>query len=231
MVEASIPSFWQASAPVFTGGGVGQLEGEYDVAVIGGGFTGLSAARALARSGAGVALLEGRTVCSGASGRNGGQCNAGTAHDFGELTAAHGVDQARAWYRSFCDAVDTVERVVAEEQIACNFVRCGRAKLAAKPKHFAKLEKSYALLMREVDHEVSLVPPEEINTEIGSREFYGALVQHSSARFDIGTFGVGLANAAVQAGVRIWENAPVIELIPGDSNWQVTTPRGRFTPR
>jgi monoamine oxidase len=77
-MNASPLSYWLASAPAFTGGAQGAVEGTADVAIIGGGFTGLSAALALARRGANVVLLEAGRVVGEASGRNGGQCNNGT---------------------------------------------------------------------------------------------------------------------------------------------------------
>jgi len=223
------PSFWQASAPAFTGGQAGPVEGVYDVAIIGGGFTGLSAALTLARSGARVALLEAGGVIGEASGRNGGQCNAGTAHDFGALAAAHGMDKARRWYLAHCDAVSTVERLTREEDIDCDFIRCGRAKLAAKPEHFAKLEAAYRLLAAEVDHNVMLIAPENIGREIRASEFHGALVQQTSAQLHPARFGIGLAHAAARAGADIWEQAAVTGLARADKQFRVTTPRGTLT--
>ncbi|MEP7221768.1 MAG: FAD-binding oxidoreductase [Novosphingobium sp.] len=228
MTAPLTPSYWQASTPSFAGGCTGPVEGVVDVAVIGGGFTGLSAALALARSGAKVAVLEAAQVIGAASGRNGGQCNSGTAHDFGALASGYGIDRARKWYLAHCDAVDTVERIAQEEGIDCSFQRCGRAKLAAKPEHFAKLEAAHALLIKEVDPNVSLVPPERIGDEIGSAEFHGALVQHTSAQLHVGRYGVGLADAAVRAGAMVWENAPVIGLDRKGTGWAVQTPRGRL---
>lgn len=230
-MSGALPSYWQASAPPFTGGAHGAAEGHYDVAIVGGGLTGLSAARAVARQGATVAVLEADRVCSQASGRNGGQCNAGTAHDFGALASSFGIDRARGWYLAHCDAVDTVERIAREEQIDCAFARVGRAKLAAKPKHFAKLEAAHALLLAEVDPNVSLVPPEAIRSEIGSDKFYGALVQHTSAQLHVGRFGIGLADAAVRAGVSIWERAPVTTLARAPGGWKLSTPRGTLHAR
>lgn len=230
-VAAPAPSYWQASAPDFDAGRAGAVGGAFDVAVVGGGFTGLSAALALARSGASVALLEAGRVIGAASGRNGGQCNAGTAHDFGALASSFGLDRARAWYRAHCDAVDTVERIAADENIACNFTRCGRAKLAAKPEHYAKLEAAHALLAKEVDPHVELVPPDRIGDEIGSREFHGALIQKTSAQIHPGRFGVGLAYAAARAGAAIWENTPVTGLLNGGGGWAVDTPRGTVAAR
>ncbi len=227
MAPAPAPSYWQVSASPFAGGRNEAVAGDFDVAIIGAGFTGLSAARTLAQSGASVAVLEASQVLAEASGRNGGQCNAGTAHDFGALAASFGIDKARHWYLAHCDAVDTVERIAAEEGIDCAFTRCGRAKLAAKPKHFAKLEAAHALLSREVDPSVTLVPPERIREEIGAaHEFHGALIQHTSAQLHVGRFGIGLADATARAGAAVWEKAAVTGLDRSGGPWQVTTPRG-----
>ncbi|WP_067734225.1 NAD(P)/FAD-dependent oxidoreductase [Novosphingobium naphthalenivorans] len=225
-MPAPAPSYWQASVPPFQGGTGGPVEGEFDVAVIGAGFTGLSAARSLAKAGASVAVLEAGKVIGAASGRNGGQCNAGTAHDFSALSASLGLDKARALYLAHCDAVDTVERIVREEEVDCAFTRCGRAKLAAKPQHFDKLAAAYEVLVREVDPNVSLVPPERIGEEVGSAEFHGALVQRTSGQLHVGRFGLGLAGAASRASAAIWEDAAVGGLARQGDAWQVRTARG-----
>jgi len=222
-------SLWQATAPGFASGMTGPVEGRYDVAIIGGGFTGLSAALALAKGGAKVALLEAGAVIGAASGRNGGQCNAGTAHDFGALASAHGVDKARCWYLAHCDAVDTVERLAREEGIDCDFVRAGRAKLAAKPEHFTKIEAAYNLLRAEVDPNVSLVGAEGLASEIRADGFYGALIQHTSAQLHVGRFGVGLAHGAARAGAHIWEQAAVTGITREGALHRLETPRGALT--
>lgn len=218
--------YWLASAPPFTGGVEGAVEGKFDVAIVGGGFTGLSAAIALAARGASVAVLEAGHVGNEASGRNGGQCNAGTAHDYGALSASIGRDRAAAFYKAHVDAVDTVERLLADESIDCAFNRCGRLKLAAKPSHYAKLVKSYESLV-EVDPHVALIPPERIGDEVGSDQFHGGLVQRTSAQVHPGRLVMGLAEAAVRKAARVHENALVTGLTrPSGRHWSVETPRG-----
>lgn len=222
-------SLWQATAPGFASGMTGPVEGQYDVAIIGGGFTGLSAALALAKGGARVALLEAGAVIGAASGRNGGQCNAGTAHDFGALAAAHGMDRARRWYLAHCDAVDTVERLAREEGIDCDFRRAGRAKLAAKPQHFTKIEAAYRLLSSEVDPHVSLVDADGLAQEIRADGFHGALIQHTSAQLHVGRFGVGLAHASARAGAHVWEQAAVTGINREGAQYRIETPRGALS--
>lgn len=230
MAQALSPSYWQESAPPFTGGCAGPVEGEYDVAIVGAGFTGLSAARALAAKGASVAVLESGKVIGAASGRNGGQCNAGTAQDFGALAAEHGLPLARKWYHAHRDAVRTVEHIAREEAIDCDFRYCGRAKLAAKPEHYEKMVAAHALLVAEVDPAVTLIPPEEITSEILA-DFHGALVQHTSAQLHVGRFGRGLAEAAASRGAAIWENAAVSGLVRGHGEWRLETARGTLGAR
>lgn len=227
-MPSSLPSpqsYWLASAPPFAGGPEGRLEGRVDVAIVGGGFTGLSAAIALARRGASVAVLEAGELGGEASGRNGGQCNAGTAHDYGALVASLGKERAAACYRAHVDAVDTVERLTIEEAIDCDFSRCGRLKLAAKPAHYDKFVRS-AEQLAEIDPEVSLIPPERLREEVACPAFHGGLLQRTSAQLHPGKLVRGLARAAAQRGARIFEQALVTEMARGPGGWRIATPRG-----
>ncbi|MDG1858788.1 MAG: FAD-binding oxidoreductase, partial [Emcibacteraceae bacterium] len=162
MADPKNTSYWLETAPVFTGAVGPEFLGEkFDVAVIGGGFTGLSTALELANRGAKVAVLEAGRVVGGASGRNGGQCNNGLAHDFASLASNIGREKALYFYRSYVEAVNTVERLIQEHDIDCDFRRCGRLKLAAKPEHFEKLVKSFDILRDGVDENVELISPQK----------------------------------------------------------------------
>ena len=224
--------YWQDTAVPFAGAVAGPLEGVADVAVIGGGFTGLSAALALAQRGASVAVLEAGAVVGEASGRNGGHVNNGTAVDVGGLAARHGLDAARALYHAYDAAVDTVERLVREQQIQCDFHRAGKIKLAAKPEHYDKIARSFDLLHREVDPDTELVPATRIRDEVGSAQFHGGLVHRKSAQMHMGRFGSGLADAARRHGARIFEHAAVTGLAPvAGAGHRVTTARGSITAK
>jgi len=221
-----LASYWHETAPRFTGLDPGELDARADVVVVGGGFTGLSAALALAQGGAKVVLLEAGQVVGEASGRNGGQCNNGVPHDFGALSARVGLPRARALYHAYDHAVDCVERIVRAEGIDCDFVRHGKIKLAAQPHHFDRLARAHDLLYGEVDQDISLVRPEAMRSEIGSDRFHGGLVMHKSAQMHMGRFGVGLANAAVRHGARIFEQSPMTGLTRTGSGFRVKTMRG-----
>ena len=194
-----LESYWLDTAPAFTSGAQGPVAGRADVVVVGAGFTGLSAALALAKRGASVVVLEAGRVVGEASGRNGGHCNNGLAHDFGTLAARIGLEQAREFYKAYVASVDTVESVIKQENIACDFARVGRLKLAVKPDHYDKLARACDLLRAEVDPHVEMVRADDIRTEVGSDQFYGGLLQKTSAQMHMGKFGVGLAHAAARA--------------------------------
>ena len=221
--------YWLDTAPAFTGGAQGPPDGSCDVAVIGAGFTGLSAALALARQGAQVAVLDSGPVVGAASGRNGGHCNNGLSQDVRVLAAKLGLERTRQLYHVYDAAVDTVERLVAEHRIDCGFRRSGKLRLAAKPGHYAQLAKTHEVLARDIDPETELIPAAELGREIGSPRFHGALLHTRSALLHVGRFGVGLAAAAAGAGARIFEHAEVTGLKPlAGGRHQVTTARGEL---
>ncbi|WP_321887274.1 MULTISPECIES: NAD(P)/FAD-dependent oxidoreductase [Paraburkholderia] len=200
-----------------------------DVVVVGGGITGTTAALALAKKGASVVVCEAGTVGQAASGRNGGMCNNGFAQDYGTMSQLIGVERANELYRAFDAGVDTVERLVREESIDCDFARTGKLKLAAKPAHFDKLARSHALLAANVDPDTRLVTRAELRDEIGSDRYHGGLIFGKSAGMHVGRYVRGLARAAEARSAHILENNPVLSLKrePGGA-YRIGTPRGEI---
>jgi len=221
-------SYWLDSAPDFASATGGPPEGRCDVAVIGGGFTGLTAALSLARAGASVTVLEAGPVVGEASGRNGGQCNNGTLQDFAGLADTFGTARASEYYRAYNQAVDTVESLIRSEDIDCSFDRCGKLKIAAKPSHYDKLLRTCeALHSAGVDSDAQVLDRAALAGEISSDAYYGGLLQPLSAQLHVGKFAVGLAERVAAAGARIHESAPVTQLERGpEGRWRVATPRG-----
>ncbi len=185
---------------------------EVDVAVVGGGLTGLSAALQLTKLGASVALLEQHTVGWGASGRNGGMATTGLAIGFAQAVRRYGAGPATAMFLEYNRAIDTVESLVEEHGIDCAFERTGKLTLAYKPAHYEGMKKSQALLAELADHHVQLVPKADIHSEIGSGFYHGATVDPQAAGLHVARFAHGLAAAAAAHGAGIHENAAVTEL-------------------
>lgn len=220
-------SYWLDTANPFASAMAGPPEGRADVAVVGAGFTGLSAALALAKKGANVVVLEAARVANAASGRNGGMCNNGFAQDYCAMASRLGRERANMLYRAFDAGVDKVESIVSEEKIDCHFRRVGKLKLAAKPAHYDKLARSQELLAREVDPDTRMIPRSEQLEEIGSERYFGGMLFEKGAGMHMGMYGQGLAEAAARRGAMIYENNPVIELrrVEGQTH-ELRTPSG-----
>jgi len=223
-----LESYWTDSAPA-PGEATPALPAQVDVAIVGGGFTGLSAALALARRGARVAVLEaGERVAAEASGRNGGHVNNGLAVDYAEVAARVGVEQARAWYRAYDDAVDTVARVVRDEAIDCDFLRHGKLKLATRSNQMEALQRSAQRLVADgVDPEVRILSAAEVRDEVQSDRFQGGLLYPRSAQMHMGRFALGLAAAAQRQGAQIHTGTEVqrLERLKGQQH-RLHTSRG-----
>ncbi|TMV53648.1 FAD-binding oxidoreductase, partial [Thioclava sp. BHET1] len=221
-------SYWHETARPFAQGQGGPVEGRFDVAVIGGGFTGLNAARKLAKEGLSVAVLEARHVGAGGSGRNGGHLNNGIAHGYADAKAHLGAERAHALYKAYDRSIDMIEDVIAEEGIDCDFRRAGKLKLASKPSHIAGLKENFELIHREVDPDTRWIERVDLVREIGSDSFHGAMLYGKSAMMHMGRYVNGLAEAASRHGAKIWEETPVIDRRRTGSGWELTTPSGKL---
>ncbi|MBV7429412.1 MULTISPECIES: FAD-binding oxidoreductase [unclassified Acidovorax] len=224
-----LDSYWNDSLPALPGAAAPALPAQVDVAIVGGGFTGLSAALALAQRGARVVVLEaGATVAPEASGRNGGHVNNGLAVDYADVAARVGVDQARAWYHAYDDAVDTVARLVREEGIDCDFLRHGKLKLATKAYQMDALHRSAERLVADgVDTDVQVLDAAHVQAEVQSERFMGGLLYKRSAQMHMGRFAQGLAQAAQRHGAQVHTGTRVnrVERVQGQVH-RLHTDRG-----
>lgn len=224
-----LDSYWKDALPAMPASVQQDLPSQVDVAIVGGGFTGLSAARALAMRGASVVVLEaGADVAAEASGRNGGHVNNGLAVDYAAVAAKVGVDKARAWYHAYDASVDTVARIVREESIDCDFLRHGKLKLATKAYQMDALHRSVERLIADgVDTDVQVLSQEQVRAEVQSESFAGGMLYKRSAQMHMGRFAQGLAQAARKHGAQIHTHTTVqrVERVQGQVH-RLHTQRG-----
>jgi glycine/D-amino acid oxidase-like deaminating enzyme len=203
-----------------------QLPEQADVVIIGGGYTGLSAALTLAQRKANVVVLEQHAFGWSASARNGGQVLTGLKDDASTLVAKFGMQQARAMFDFSLAAIDCVEQTVHEQGIDCNFVRSGHLTLAAKPSHFQGMVEEAALLKREFQHHTYVISPAEMYNEINSPRYHGALLDPLSASVQPARYLAGLAWSAKRAGAQLFPHTPAVKITKHNQEYLIETPRG-----
>ena len=225
--------FWLDTTSIPAGDPVVPLPETVDVAVIGGGFTGLSAALALSRRGAKVAVLEAKTFGWGASSRNGGMVLTGLKKGPETLIARYGLETARRLYAASLASIDCVEQIVKAEAIACDFSRTGHLEVAVKAKHFEGFKRSAEMIAREFKHTLRVVEKKDLETEIGSGIYHGGLVDETSAGLNPARYVAGLRQAAARAGAQLHDHTRVerIERRTGDAAYRIDTSRGTLDSR
>ena len=222
---------WTDTAPPLPRGLTAPLPDSTDVAIIGGGYTGLSAARSLARRGTDVTLLERHTLGWGASGRNGGFVLPGYKPEMEELDRRLGPERAMRMFQLSLAAIRFLEDLVRDEGIACDLVRCGAVTLAAKPGHLPALEESGHFLRERLGYETHLLSREEVGQEIGSSRYFGALVDPNGYALHPAKYVRGLALAAQRAGARLLEETEVTGVHQIAGGHEVATSRGVLRAR
>lgn len=224
------PSWYAATAralpPFPTLGG----DVEADVCVVGGGYTGLSAALHLAEAGLDVVLVEAQRVGWGASGRNGGQVGSGQRREQDWLEAHYGATRAHALWDMAEEAKALVRDLVARHGIACD-LRPGiitaahkRAYVAGYHAYAEKLARDYGY------HELEALDAPGMAALVGSPGYHGGVLDRGGAHLHPLNYALGLARAAAGAGARIFERSRVGRIGEG-ARPEVTTDGGRVRPR
>ena len=119
-----------------------ELPAQVDVAIIGGGYTGLNAARVLAQSGATVAVFERESIGWGASSRNGGMTMPGLKQGMRTLFKWFGKEKGREFWQASLDAISLIDRIVIDEGLDCDWHLDGYVALAYKASHFTEMQQS-----------------------------------------------------------------------------------------
>lgn len=218
--------YWHTTVKMPDDSNLTPVPEKVDVAIIGGGYTGLSAALTLAKRNINVVVLEAETIGWGASSRNGGMTLTGLKVPMQTIIKNYGRETAKELFQYSLDSVDTVEQIIKEENIDCGFARTGQLLLANKPKHYEILKEEVDFMAQEFNHKVRLVSPSELRNEIGSDIFHGALVDDVSGGLNPAQYVTGLANAAEKAGAMLCARARVDRLRRGENRFVLETERG-----
>jgi gamma-glutamylputrescine oxidase len=190
------------------------LTGEqvFDVCILGGGISGLSAALHLAGRGMRVALLEARHLGYGGSGRSGGQSIFGYACEMSTLEKAVGAGDARRMWDVAVEGMQLQRDLIARHSIACDYT-AGHMILGLKRRHDEALREELESLATRYDyHSLRLIGREELRTLIASQRYTSALYDSNGGHLHPYRYTLGLGRAAAGAGVHIFENSWVTRL-------------------
>ncbi len=223
--------YWHTTVQMPDDSNLTSIPADVDFAIIGGGYTGLSAARTLAQQGAKVVVLEAETIGWGASSRNGGMALTGLKVGMATIIKKYGRDLAKTLFQYSLDSVNTVEQIVKEENIDCGFERYGHLLTANKPKHYEALKDEVDFMAKEFNHKVRLVPANELKSEIGSNAYHGALVDEVSGGLNPAQYVAGLAATAEKAGAMLCAKARVSRLERGEKRFVIETERGSLSAK
>ncbi len=194
-----------------------------DVAVIGGGYTGLSAALHLAEAGRDVVLIDAQRVGFGASGRNGGQLGSGQRQDQIKLEKMLGKDRARLMWDLGEEAKALVKSLIARHEIDC-FLRPGIAWTASTAADVDDLHRYAAHMGATYDYPMETLGAEALHAICPSPDYKGGVLDMDAGHLHPLRYALGLARAAQKAGVRIFEQTEAHHVEDG----AVRTAQGRI---
>lgn len=228
-------SYWEATAgelPVRAT----RLSGAQscDVAIIGGGYTGLSAALHLGRDyQLDVRVLEAGHFGWGASGRNGGFCcSGGVGLRRRDLVKMVGVENARDYYRSQIDAVELVQQIADEEAIDTQSFGGAELEVAHSPKAFEDLRDDLALLTRTLGEDAEIISAGEFRERYyDSPQQFGALISRPAFGLHPLRYCRGLAAAAERNGAQLHDRSEVLEWVVRDGAHHLVTKGGSLNAR
>lgn len=221
--------YWWDAAPLHAQAAA--LPNETDVAIVGSGFTGLSAALTLSRRGRQCVVLERGDPGSGASTRNGGQIGTGNQKiDVAALASGRG-ERAIEILREGTRILEFIEHVITTEKIDCDFRKCGRFRGAMRPAHYDSMARNLDDLRKAVGLESFMVPRANQHDEVGSDVFCGGAVIVNDASLHPGRYHAGLLDRATKAGAIIAARSGVNAIHRERSSFRLSTAAGELRSR
>ncbi len=223
----AVRSLWTATAPTLQ---AAALSGSInvDVAIIGGGYTGLACALKLANNGTKVALLEAQHIGFGGSGRNVGLVNPGLWMEPDDINKRLGDDYGNRLYQALSQAPAKVFGLIDEHQISCNATPKGTLQLGRGNSGLAELDRRFNQLCQR-QAPVERLDAQQTAGYLGSEHYQGAILDHRAGTIQPLSYAIGLAQAAQTSGCQVFEQSPVCNLVQLPHGWQLSTAHGQVT--
>lgn len=224
------PDSWYAASTVIPDAAPSLSDAlDVDVCVIGAGYTGLSSAIHLAKTGKKVAILEAERAGWGASGRNGGHVGTGQRVDQEVLEKQLGLPIAKQLWRLGLDAVQLVDDLVTHYDIDCE-LGSGNLHFAAKKSHAIDIREEVDHLNRVYDYDqIKFIERHNIASYTSAQGFYGASYELGAKHLHPLKYALGLRAAALSEGVQLYEKTPALSCDWTGEGVTITTPKAKVT--
>ncbi len=230
MANSSAISLWDASAVEEPQSTDLKINASVDLAIVGGGFTGLSTALHAAELGIDCQVIEAQHIGYGGSGRNVGLVNAGLWLPPQDVRKKLGDKRGGALIKVLGNAPEYVQSLIERHQIRCEATRTGTIHAAHSPKGFEDLERR-AEEWRRLGAPVDLLDRDQAARKIGSTAFFGGLLDHRAGTINPMGYVRGLSRAATAAGARIATGVKATKLRRDGARWIVETDKGEVSSK
>lgn len=219
------PYWWEEAEPIERRTALPDRAG---VAIVGGGYAGLSAALTLGRLGHAPVVLDAERIGWGASSRNGGMVSGGLKVASSALERRFGPERARRIVLAAAASFPFLEETIAREGIACDYVRCGRFTPAWSPRHYDALAARVERIAEITGLPASMLPRARQHEALGSGFYHGGMLVAATGSLHPGKYARGLADAAERAGARLVDRVRVAAVREERGGFRLATDRGEM---
>jgi glycine/D-amino acid oxidase-like deaminating enzyme len=228
-VVKNVPIWWEDAPPLSIA--PKPVAPSCDVAIVGAGYTGLSAAITLARAGRAVQVFDKMRAGEGASSRNGGIASGNLRPSLSQMIRRFGKERAMAMQAEAKAAREDLVQFIAQEKIDCDFKLTGRFTGASSPDQYDRLRREAEVLASTLGIEAFALDRAHQRDALGTDYYWGGMVRMDIGGLHPAKLLAGMLRVANEAGATIHGETAVTRIVPANGGFEVETARGKIRAR